>query len=485
MNKVVTLLMFKRIFFAILSVTPFLAVPLSAANAGNTDSYASAQWSADMASGTLPIMHINTENSQPIVDKENYVSAGLWIEIPDKCDDKQLGLSSADNPVKLGIRGRGNSSWDNNDKKPYKIKFDSKTELLGLPKHKHFVLLACGNLYTDDWLGQAVGKELANMVGLGWNPRYYPVELVLNGRYDGIYFLYESIKIDSNRLDIFEQPEENTDPTTIPYGWLVEIDNYADEFQVMIPDGETWMRVTHKSPEILSDMQRQWLIDDFTAITETIHGNNRENWTEHIDPASLAKYFIVIEVMVDYDGFNGSVYMHKDMGDSRWKLGPMWDNNSAARSEPSDWTMNILPEWSRWKIIPQIFNTKNFKDAFNKEWKAFYPKLGALKTFILDLAKKCEAAELANQKRWDADYVINENFALRFYEYIERRAKWINDNRENAGIESTEIPDAEVMAHEYITLAGTKVSGRPIPGMYLLRTTYSDGSTTTKKVAIK
>ncbi len=110
--------MFKRIFFAILSVTPFLAVPLSAANAGNTDSYASAQWSADMASGTLPIMHINTENSQPIVDKENYVSAGLWIEIPDKCDDKQLGLSSADNPVKLGIRGRGNSSWDNNDKKP-------------------------------------------------------------------------------------------------------------------------------------------------------------------------------------------------------------------------------------------------------------------------------------------------------------------------------------------------------------------------------
>ncbi len=102
-----------------------------------------------------------------------------------------------------------------------------------------------------------------------------------------------------------------------------------------------------------------------------------------------------------------------------------------------------------------------------------------------NLAKKCEAAELANQKRWDADYVINENFALRFYEYIERRAKWINDNRENAGIESTEIPDAEVMAHEYITLAGTKVSGRPIPGMYLLRTTYSDGSTTTKKVAIK
>lgn len=48
-----------------------------------------------------------------------------------------------------------------------------------------------------------------------------------------------------------------------------------------------------------------------------------------------------------------------------------------------------------------------------------------------------------------------------------------------------ETPDAEVMAYEYITLAGTKVSGSLAPGLYLLRTTYSDGSTTTKKVAIK
>lgn len=483
MSKTFTPPHFKQLFFAILSIASLTTISSSAANAGNTAPYTSEQWNADMASGTLPVMHINTENSQPIVDKENYVPAGLWIEIPENCDDKQLGLASADNPVKLNIRGRGNSSWKE-DKKPYKIKFDKKTEILGMPKHKHFALLAGANSYTD-WLGQAVGKELANMTELGWVPRYYPVELILNGRYDGIYFLYESVKIDSNRLDIFEQPEENTAPATIPYGWLVEVDNYADEFQIMVPDGEYSMRVTHKSPEILSDMQRQWLIDDFTALTETIHGDNRENWTRHIEPASLAKYFIVRELMADYDGFNGSLYMHKDLGDSRWKLGPMWDNSFNAWSEPTDWTMNILPEWSRWKIIPQIFDTKSFKDAFNNEWEAFYPKLSSLKTFILDLAKKCEAADLANQQRWDMPHVINESAALRFYELIERRAKWINDHRENAGIESTETPDMEAIAYEYITLTGTRVSGQPVPGIYLLRTTYSDGSATTKKVAIK
>ena len=41
----------------------------------------------------------------------------------------------------MQIRGRGNSSWEY-PKKPYKIKFDSRTSLLGMAKAKDYVLLA-------------------------------------------------------------------------------------------------------------------------------------------------------------------------------------------------------------------------------------------------------------------------------------------------------------------------------------------------------
>ena len=49
-------------------------------------------WPASMASGTLPIMHIDTEDGVPIVAKVTPIQAGLWIEIPEDCGDKDFAL---------------------------------------------------------------------------------------------------------------------------------------------------------------------------------------------------------------------------------------------------------------------------------------------------------------------------------------------------------------------------------------------------------
>ena len=282
-----------------------------------------AEWPASMASGTLPIMYITTEDAKPIVDKETKIPAGLWIEVPEGCADKHFALGSADEPIALEIKGRGNSSWGN-PKKPYKLKFKSKTEILGMPKHKHFALLAhYGN--NTAWQSMAMGFEISRLLDIPWTPRYEAVEVVLNGSYEGLYFLVESIKIDKNRVNIYEQPEENTDPETIPYGWLVEIDNYDDEFQIKVPYGNYTMRVTHKSPEVLSEPQREWLFNEFSSIVETITNvETAENYINHFDAQSLARYFIVREILNDYDGFNGSLYMYRDLNTEKWSFGPMW-----------------------------------------------------------------------------------------------------------------------------------------------------------------
>ncbi|MGN0232673.1 MAG: CotH kinase family protein, partial [Muribaculaceae bacterium] len=318
-------------------------------------------WPASMASGTLPIMYINTENGAPVVDKVTPIPADLWIDIPEKCDSKEYALGSENEPLKLTIRGRGNSTWLL-DKKPYKLKFEAKTALCGMPKHKHYALLTANSVHI-------LGMELARQVGLGWSPNIYPVELVLNGEYLGAYDLIESIKIDKNRLDIFEQDDLEEDPDIIPYGWLVEVDNYDDEYQVKIQEpGCTPIKVTHHSPEELSEQQRQWLINSFTEINNVINSSNseeREHWVDYIDAVSMARYFIVREILQDYDGFNGSMYMYRDNeGDSTfWKMGPMWDTAFNAWSEPTDWTMFDLPSWSVWKFLPEIFYTQNFIDA--------------------------------------------------------------------------------------------------------------------------
>lgn len=61
------------------------------------------------------------------------------------------------------------------------------------------------------------------------------MEVVLNGEYIGLYFLTETIRIDKDRVDIYEQNDGETDPDLIKGGWLVEVDNYIDDCQITIP----------------------------------------------------------------------------------------------------------------------------------------------------------------------------------------------------------------------------------------------------------
>lgn len=437
-------------------------------------------------SGTLPIMHINTEDSRPIVDKVTKIPAGLWIEIPQLCEDPDFALASSEAPVTLEIRGRGNASWTQ-DKKPYKLKFTKKTAILGMPKHKHFVLLPCYYGFHD-YMGQTLGKDLAGMTGLGWGPRHQPVELVLNNEYLGLYTFMESVKIDENRLDIFEQEELNTDPETIPYGWLVEIDNYPDEYQIKVPEGPFTMQVTHHSPEELSDVQRQWLIDEFTAINATIYGDDPERWVEHIEPASMARYFIIRELLTDTDGFNGSMYMHKDKdGDGLWHMGPIWDNSFYGWHTPEDWTMNLLPDYARWKILPAIFYTKAFQNAFIEEWDKFYPQMPRVTEMILETYAHIAAADQIDSELW-GHKPANEAYVENIAAMIAAKAEWMEANKHYplvpSGIISPYMPDA-VSAVKWYTTSGLCIDQPSAAGIYIKAVRNADGSVSSTKTVVR
>lgn len=453
------------------------------------DNTKDSQWPSSMVSGTLPVLFINTEEHAPIVDKVTPIPAGLWIEIPENCSDAGFALGSSDAPVSLTIRGRGNSSWLA-DKKPYKIKFDKKTEILGMPKHKHFALLPAQ-------VSPVLGMEIARQLELGWAPRNEQVEVILNDEYIGLYSLFESVKIDSNRLDIFGQDDLCEDDEIIPFGWLVEIDNYTDECQIVydIPD-RTLMRVTYHQPEDLSEKQKQWLIDNIWEINDIIYSVNfdeKNRWADYIDARSMAKYFVVREIMEDVDGFNGSMYMYRDNeGDNtRWKMGPLWDPTFNAWNAPEDWTMNRLPSFSTWKILPQIFNTPIFSKTFQEVWDEFYPsKMEFIKDCLLAFGKKCAEADIADTKRWpNKKAFISEGSEKFLYNCLERKAKWIDQNKKIpvddsvAGIDNV-LHEDDIISVEFYSILGYKVIN-PDSGVYIRLTTFADGSVASEKIIVK
>lgn len=321
-------------------------------------------------SGTLPILYINTEDCKEIDQKETYIDAEWWLDAQGIEGYENVG--SEDKPQLMGIRGRGNTSWRHDGQKPYKIKLDKKTGLLGMKKNKHWALLARLNSY--ELYNEVLAFEIGRQLGMPWVPSVRPVEVVLNGIYIGLYMLTESVRIDDNRLEIFEQPELNEDPETIGDGWLVELDNNDDEFQVKIPQPQGYdLRITHKTPEVTNEMQDTWLIDQMVNITEAINNENKldRTWEEFVDIDALVKHLIVQECLTNYDAYQGSCYIYKDR-DSKWCFGPLWDFSWSGCSKKTC----LIAERSEQHWIGEFFKFPRFKKRLFDLWNEYMEEYG-------------------------------------------------------------------------------------------------------------
>jgi len=158
-----------------------------------------------------------------------------------------------------------------------------------------------------------VGFWLGQQIGLPWTPREIPVEVVINGDYRGIYFLTESIRIDKDRINITELDDEVTDPALCSGGYLVEMDNYPGDGQIVLGEGDNVRRITPDTPEVLSDIQRKFLTEQFKTMDDMVYAKNNDLW-RYIDLDDAARYYIVMEILDHWEAYHGSTYLFRDFG---------------------------------------------------------------------------------------------------------------------------------------------------------------------------
>lgn len=400
----------------------FLLAIIAASCSDNADTPQPPAPSTPAVSGTLPVLYIETEGHEPIVSKDIYLNATYRLDPMGETDITPLG-SEAD-PLPMQIRGRGHSSWKS-PKKPYKIKLGKKAALMGMPENKHWALLKPSE-------NTVAGLQLGKLMDMGWTPAFRPVEVVLNGDYIGLYFITETIRIDKNRVNIYEQSDGETDPGLIKGGWLVEVDNYRDECQITIPECSQWnLTLRYHSPEDLSAAQLQWLTDEFKAVNAAIYSDDKTSseWEKHIDVESMARYFILQEVMDNPDGFHGSFYLHKDLGDNtRWIAGPIWDLVCYNR-EKTDYTFRLkvhygfTPHW-----IGEIIQYDSFCREVGSIWNEIYPdRLAAIYGYIDEIMLPLDAAWRNDCERWNDDPTQTVRLrADRIKNALRRNMEWLN-----------------------------------------------------------
>ena len=428
-------------------------------------------------SGTLPVIFIETKDGLPIESKNEYIDAYFYLDALGIDGFESLG--DKEHTLSLQIRGRGNYTWQSFEKKPYRLKFDKKYSILGMKKNKHFALLA----HADDEMGflrNAVGFEISRRMNFRYTPEQYPVEVVLNGDYIGLYFLAETIRVDENRLNIADG------------GWLVELDNYDDDSQIRFDISHynlDFFKVTYHAPEVLSDIQYDWLNNQFTEILNAIYTPDKNNniWEEYIDIDWLVKYYIAMEAVDHLEAFLGSCYLHKDVNDKKWIFGPFWDIGHAFNGGHPKNKFMYEDTWFPPSIIDEIVKFPHFQQKVREFWPIFYHDIYPfLDDFIDAYANRIALAVRQNYVLWpqygNADeYARAKKVKDKFKEKVEfLQSQW--------GNKETKIMNVRENGHNSYSEELYNLSGQKLPvkskmsGIYIIQTKHKDGKIQNRKI---
>ena len=397
-------------------------------------------------SNTVPVVYLTTDNGKDITSKEEYVSGTLYVDALNNAGYTSTG--TADAPVKTELKGRGNYTWTGFDKKPYRIKMNKKASLLNLTTDKSFNLLA----HADDshgFLRNTTGFAVSRHFGLAYTPSHEPVELFLNGDYKGLYFLTEHIKISSNRVNITEQEDNETDANNVTGGWLLEIDNYSEDPHITIYKKDEYgspMWFTYKSPEELSYQQEMYITNFLNKANDAIYAEDKNSteWEKYIDMDALVNYYLTYEITANREGFHGSCYLHKDRGaDTKLVFGPVWDFGST-------FNMNDTFIWDEYawgvKWIDEIVKFPRFQTAVRKRW---LEKRGSLMPYLrkeIDafIDKIVYAAQCDCQKwpRYGNKNVLSDKESV--YELLNKRLSWLDSHFGTVGVTEEEAMEFTV-----------------------------------------
>lgn len=256
----------------------------------------------------LPVVEINTPNSEPITSKDTWTT-GVTVSIVNT--DNETIYQSTDNEIK----GRGNSVWQM-PKKPYALKLQKKAQILGMEKHELWCLMA--NYSDKTILRNEVAFGMSRDSQLGWTPSSKYVELVLNGKHQGVYQLCSQIKIDDNRVNVGND------------GFLLEVDQLirmtSDDVYFQTP------RIVFniKGPYVkYNSTEYQWIKDYVTNVENVLYSDDFLNPTTGyktlVDINSFVDWYLINEIAKNNDAcFYTSCYMNiKQNG--KLCMGPVWD----------------------------------------------------------------------------------------------------------------------------------------------------------------
>ena len=373
------------------------------------------RYTLEIVPPNLPVLYINTPNNAVIPDKYQDWLADCDIQLYNS--DGSIDFEGTTN-----IRGRGNSTWYY-PKKPYALKLENKTSILGMPKHKRWVLLA--NYLDRSLLRNHIAFYIATLTDLAWTPRGRHVELILNGEHQGNYYLCEQIKVDENRVNIREMESNDTIGEALTGGYLLELDTHFDEvnkFNSQIRQ----LPYMFKEPDedILVSQQFDYIENYINNFENQLYNNFSERlWADNIDFTTFIDWWFVHELTNNEEPEHPkSSYMYKDCNDVL-KAGPVWDFDWGTFTPDRSAEFSSMEEAIYYE---QLFKDSEFVALLKERWTLLKPKFETVPEYIQSESLKLETSNKVNIELWPISERINGDETLSYNETIARMIEAYN-----------------------------------------------------------
>lgn len=434
----------------------------------------------------LPILYINVEGKSSARSKIEYKKAYMKIVLNDEYADAEPY------DAVMEIKARGNSTY-NLPKKPYKIKLDKATDLFGMGKSKHWVLLA--QYFDEALMRNKIAYDFSGEMGLPYCESTW-VDVVFNGEYIGVYQLCEQVRIGETRVDItdWEEEAENISKAIAEkHGWSKDerkaledqmqqdlvwlttrkvsyngtdynIDEYYDltdnttnggllfeiseEFnEVSRFRSRKYYPIMIKYPEYANTNNElfQFAKNYINAIEDGIYAT--DGYTEYDDREmhyrrlgdidSLAKSWLCAEIFFNPDALYKSRYMYLDNDGSLLKFGPIWDY---------DYSMGAITDWDTVRPYGSIINKLQqtvwydelFKDPYfvtkvcdyYNEYRDDIIAIYEEGGLIDEYDEYLRESALKNTEMWQYSRGYTEDVAA-IKEWFEKRVEWLDSHFES------------------------------------------------------
>ena len=432
----------------------------------NTDVYSLKICSSE----NLPSVFITTKSGSLSAiheDKSHKEKATLTIAEGGKVLLKNSALSY--------IKGRGNISWTLNEKRSYNIKFEEKTDILGMSAAKKWALIS--NNRDKTLIRNAIVYTAAQMTDLPYTVDFRFADLYINGNYRGNYIICEKIEVGKNRIDINDLEKDNEEanpkinlddakcvleerdgmhlkywtlpeePADITGGFLLEYDTdeaYETEKSVFSSKNNKCLNI--HSPEHVSQNEINYLstlYDEFEQALLSADGKNAANrsFFDYIDTASFVDAAVISEFTLERDRGAESWYIFLPEDSGKFYAGPAWDFDVSMDSATA------VPDSVYFAAQKLALNADELKEA-TEDWRAnVLLNLLSNREFVSLLSKRvlelCDVFENqlndrvekmfdtisssaeCDMLRWG--YEVSDEFDIQLRTYIPERVKYLRE----------------------------------------------------------